>query len=128
MFFEVVRLVLCFFGDGSGVLLRGNSSSGMISLGQGSIATKKSEVDRKLEFLGWTIDLDARTITLCNRNLHKSIHVLFSFGESGKVSVAHLQRIASLTSRAAILNRLMKPFTHELHAITSRYTQSHIRL
>jgi hypothetical protein len=32
MFFEVVRLVFCFFGDGSGVLLRGNSSSGMISL------------------------------------------------------------------------------------------------
>ena len=97
-------------------------------MGQGSIAPKKSEVDRKLEFLGWTIDLDARTITLCNRNLHKLIHALFSFGESDKVSVAHLQRIASLTSRAAILNRLMKPFTHELHTITSKYTQPHVRI
>jgi len=97
-------------------------------MGQGSITTKKSEVDRKLEFLGWTIGLDARTITLCNRNLHKLIHALFSFGESGNVSVAHLQRIASLTSRAAILNRLMKPFTHELHTITSRYTQPHVRI
>jgi hypothetical protein len=78
--------------------------------------------------LGWTIDLDARTITLCNRNLHKLIHALFSFGESSKVSVADLQQIVSLTSRAAILNRLMKPFTHELHAITSGYSQPHIRI
>jgi hypothetical protein len=30
-------------------------------MGQGSIATKKSEVDRKLEFLGWTIDLNYAT-------------------------------------------------------------------
>ena len=32
MFFVVLRLVLCRLGVGSGVLLRGNSSSGMISL------------------------------------------------------------------------------------------------
>ena len=85
-------------------------------------------MDRHLEFLGWTIDLDARTITLCDRNLHKLIHALFSFQESTKMSVSHLQRIASLTSRAAILNRLMKPFTHELHTITSGYTQPHIKI
>ena len=32
MFFVVLRLVLCRLGVGSGALLRGNSSSGMISL------------------------------------------------------------------------------------------------
>jgi len=32
MFFDVLRLVLCRLGDGSEVLLRGNSSSVMISL------------------------------------------------------------------------------------------------
>jgi hypothetical protein len=32
MFFDALRLVLCRLGDGSGVLLRGNSSSVMISL------------------------------------------------------------------------------------------------
>jgi hypothetical protein len=38
-----------------------------------------SECARALEFLGWFVDLDARTVTLCNRNLHKLLHALFSF-------------------------------------------------
>lgn len=97
-------------------------------LGQGSIAKNKSFQARQLEFLGWIFDLDTKTITLCARNLHKLIHALFSFTVQEKVSIAHIQRIASLTSRSSMLNPHMRSYTHELHTITSGYTQPHIRI
>ena len=89
-------------------------------LGQGSVARNKSFHARQLEFLGWIFDLDNRTITLCDRNLFKLIHALFS--------LAHLQRIASLTSRASMLNPHMRSYTHELHTITSGYSKPHVKI
>ena len=68
-------------------------------LGDGSVAQKKSEFARALEFLGWFVDLDKRTVTLCTRNLHKLLHALFCFDPLENVSIALIQRIASLASR-----------------------------
>ena len=90
-------------------------------LGEGSIAKKKSQCARALEFLGWIIDLDQRTVTFCDRNLHKFLHALFCFDTITKVSISHIQRIASLASRTSMLSRHMRPYTHELHIITSAY-------
>lgn len=59
-------------------------------LGQGSIAAHKSLHAMQLEYLGWIFDLDTATITLCERNLHKLIHELFSFGTQDKLSIAHI--------------------------------------
>lgn len=73
-------------------------------LGSGSIAAAKSQVDRCLEFLGWTFDLNARTITLCGRNMNKFVHALFSFNPVDKISISHIQRLESLMSRTSILS------------------------
>ena len=61
-------------------------------LGRGSIAAAKLQVDRCLEFLGWTFNLDTRTITLCERNMNKFVHALFSFNPTDKISISHIQR------------------------------------
>ena len=97
-------------------------------LGQGSIASAKSQVDRCLEFLGWQFNLDTRTITLCERNMNKFVHALFSFNPKDKISISHIQRLASLMSRTSILSRHMRPYTHTMHIITSGYTQSHAKI
>ena len=97
-------------------------------LGQGSIALTKSQHDRCLEFLGWDFDLDQQTITLCARNMNKLVHALFSFHPTEKISISHIQRLASLISRASILSRHMRPYTHTLHAITSGYNCPHVRI
>ena len=68
-------------------------------LGDGSVAQKKSECARALEFLGWFVDLDIRTVTLCTRSLHKLLYALFCFDPLEKVSYTLIQRIASLASR-----------------------------
>jgi hypothetical protein len=97
-------------------------------LGHGSIALAKSQHDRCLEFLGWDFNLDTRTITLCARNMNKLVHALFTFHPSDKISISHVQRLASLISRASILSRHMRPYTHTLHAITSGFTCPHVRI
>jgi hypothetical protein len=97
-------------------------------LGQGSIAAKKSQCARALEFLGWFLDLGTKTITLCERNLHKLLHALFCFDIEDKISIALIQRIASLVSRTSLLSRHMRPYTHELHIITSAYDIPNVRI
>ena len=105
----------------------GNNDSTLVDsnvqqlLGQGSIATTKSPHDRCLEFLGWDFNLDTRTITLCARNTNKLVHALFSFHPTDKISISHIQRLASLISRVSILSRHMRPYAHTLHSITSGY-------
>ena len=53
---------------------------------------------------------------------------MFCFDTGKKVSIALIQRIASLASRTSLLNRHMRPYTHELHVITSGYTQPQIKI
>jgi hypothetical protein len=97
-------------------------------LGQGSIAIAKSQHDRCLEFLGWDFNLDTQSITLCARNMNKLVHALFSFQTTEKISISHIQRLASLISRVSILSRHMRPYTHTLHTVTSGYTCPHVRI
>jgi len=97
-------------------------------LGQGSIAIAKSQHGRCLEFLGWDFNLDTRSITLCARNMNKLVHALFSFQTAEKISISHVQRLASLISRVSILSRHMRPYTHTLHTVTSGYTCPHVRI
>ncbi len=52
----------------------------------------------------------------------------FCFDRNKKVSIALIQRVASLASRTSLLNIHMRPYTHELHVITSGYSQPHIRI
>ncbi len=68
-------------------------------LDEGFVAQKKSECARALEFFGWFVDLDARTVTFCTRNLHKLLHALFCFDTVTKVSIGLIQRIASPISK-----------------------------
>jgi len=84
-------------------------------LGEGSIALAKSQYGRLLEFLGCEFNLDDKSITLCARNMNKLVHALFSFDPDQKISISHIQRLASLLSRTSLLSR------HMLHIITSGY-------
>ena len=97
-------------------------------LGHGSIAAAKSQFDRCSEFLGWKFNLDTRNITLCERNMNKFVYALFSFNPSDKISISHIQRLASLMSQTSILSRHMRPYTHTMHVITSGSTQSHAKI
>jgi hypothetical protein len=96
-------------------------------LGPEAIAEKKNERGRVLEFIGWTIDLDRRSVTLSRVNLLKMIHAFFSFDVSGKVTCIQVEIMASLASRCSQLCRQMRPYTKALYDAISNYSTRHVR-
>jgi len=60
--------------------------------------------------------------------MHKLVHALFTFHPMEKISISHVQRLASLISRTPILSRHMRPYMHTLHAITSGYNCPHVKI
>lgn len=80
-------------------------------LGPRAVAEDKDESGRCLEWIGWDVDLDSRTVTASARNLLKVTHAFFSFHLTDRVSAEHLTRMASYASRLSMLHPLLRPFT-----------------
>jgi hypothetical protein len=88
-------------------------------LGENAVADNKTEKTsatlRRLDAIGYTLDLALQTVTLTRRNLLKTLYAFYSINTSAKVPLAALQRAASLASRySAILPELL-PFSRALH-------------
>ena len=48
-------------------------------LGPESMAAEKDKSSRRLDMIGWLIDLDAQLVTISDRNFNKALHAFFSF-------------------------------------------------
>ena len=48
-------------------------------LGLGSVAAEKDKSGRRLDMIGWLIDLDEQLVTISSRNFDKTLHAFFSF-------------------------------------------------
>ena len=82
--------------------------------GEDSVAPDKVEKGRSLEFIGWVICLESKTITASPRLILKTTQALFCFDTDDRVSQLHLQRLASLMSRLSLLCSYMRPFTRHI--------------
>jgi hypothetical protein len=84
-------------------------------LGPNAVASNKDECGRRLEWLGWDVDLDARTITVSARNLAKVMHCFFSFRMETRLPAEHVLRLATYASRLSTLHAFLRPFTLSLY-------------
>lgn len=84
-------------------------------LGPDAIAADKSEVGRRLNVLGYVVDLNSQRVGISQRNLFKFAHHLFTVDLDARVSVTKLQQLASLSSRYASVLPCMKPFASALY-------------
>jgi hypothetical protein len=82
--------------------------------GEEAVAEDKTDEGRSLEFIGWQVNLDTRSVSLSPRNLLKIAHAFFCFDLAARVSRIHVERMASLASRVSVLSRFMRPFTRYL--------------
>jgi hypothetical protein len=82
--------------------------------GDNAVAADKTESGRSLEFIGWQVCLNSRTVCVSPRNLLKTAHAFFCFAPRARLSRMHVERMASLASRLSILCRFMRPFTRAL--------------
>jgi hypothetical protein len=90
-------------------------------LGPLAVAHNKDECARALDFIGWHIDLDRRSVTIARHNLLKTIYVFFNFAIDAPISLPHLEAMASLASRCSQLCRSIRPYTRALYEAQRQY-------
>ena len=86
-------------------------------LGPLAIAADKWEHGRRLTWIGWSIDLDLRRVTISKRNFLKTLYGFYTVSVD-KIQVREIERLASWSSRYATILRVMEPFSQALYAET----------
>ena len=77
---------------------------------------------RKIDAIGWDLDLDLRRVGIAKHNLLKTLHGFMTIKLGESVTVKVLMKLASWASRYVIICRYMKPFSAYLHCLTKGLT------
>jgi hypothetical protein len=83
-------------------------------LGPSANNVKKEQVGRRLDMLGWCMDLDTMAVSISRRNMDKAIYVFFVSDINGYFTLTEAQRLASLASRYSELCPHMRPYVASL--------------
>ena len=83
-------------------------------LGEGAVAEHKTEHGRRLDVIGYTIDLDSRLVTISRKNFLKTLHGYYSVDLTKPVPRRTIEKLASWGSRYSFICRFMKPFNEAL--------------
>jgi hypothetical protein len=79
-------------------------------LGDGSVAEHKTEFSRRLEVIGWVIDLDLNRLSVARKNLLKTIYCMYTIDLDQKTDLVELERVASYSQRYVLICRVLAPF------------------
>jgi hypothetical protein len=90
-------------------------------LGPDSVEDKKTEWGRRLDWIGWSVDLDNFSISVASHNMLKTLYGFFSVNVEAPVSLAQLSTIASWAARYSLVCRFMRPHTSVLFAALGKY-------
>ena len=71
---------------------------------------------RRLDAIGYVLDMDNQLVTLTRRNLLRTVYAFFSVDLYGRIPVPAVQRLASLASRYCAIVPELRPFSRALHA------------
>ena len=85
-------------------------------LGPHAVEWSKFYAGRQIEWIGWRIDLDTRSVSFGHRNFLKVLHGFLSFDASKHVQGRHILRLASWASRYTTVLRVLSPFTSILYS------------
>jgi hypothetical protein len=83
-------------------------------LGSNSVEDKKTESGRRIDLIGWCIDLDMRSFTIASHNFKKLIHGLFTLDVDKPMTLKTVQRLASWFQRYSEVCQPLKPFLPDL--------------
>ena len=90
-------------------------------LGPNAVADEKSETGRRLEVIGYTIDLTLKLVSIARKNFLTAVHGFMAIDLDGRISLKTMQKLASWGSRYGRICRLMRPFCGVLNrAIAGR--------
>ena len=86
-------------------------------LGPDSVEDKKTEFGRRIDIIGWVIDLDLRSVSIArHHNFLKTFYGFMAVEEEQPVAVKTMEKLASWASRYGMVCTAMKPFAKDLYA------------
>jgi hypothetical protein len=80
------------------------------------IAESKTIVDRRIDVIGYTIDLDSCHVSVTQKNQQRVVYGLMVIDTQKSVTVKLMQRFASWISRYADIIPILKPFIRPLYS------------
>ena len=97
-------------------------------LGPGAIAMDKWDSGRRLDVLGWHINLDSMRVSIARRNFLKVVCGFFDLSILHKVTVHELERLASWSARYTTILRHAAPLTSILYNEFKGYRNHNVSL
>ena len=79
------------------------------------IESSKTEMGRRIDFIGYTIDLDLLRVSVTERNFLKALYGFFTVDLRDRVPVKFLQKLASWASRYSGICWYLSPFVHTIY-------------
>ena len=94
-------------------------------LGSGAVADDKTEVSRRLDVIGYVIDLDTGRVLISKKNFLTALHGFLSADTAARINLRTAQRLASWSTRYGKICRVMRPFCSALYRLTWGRTDPH---
>ena len=96
-------------------------------LGPTAVADDKTEVGRRVDVIGYTIDLDLQRVLIARKNHLTAVHGFFSAPTDTEtlITLKTAQRVASWAHRYGKICRVMRPFCAALYNLSAGRTDPH---
>lgn len=98
-------------------------------LGPDAVEPTKTEWGRKMDWIGWFLDLDFRLVAPAQHNFLKAFHGIFSIDETYPLPYERVEALASWCSRYATVCRFLNPVKADLYrTLQGRKRREHVTL
>jgi hypothetical protein len=87
-------------------------------LGPGAVADDKTETGRRLDIIGYTVDLDNRRVSIARKKFLAALHGFIGTDVKKRLNLRTAQRLASWGTRYGKICRVMRPFCGALNCLT----------
>ena len=87
-------------------------------LGPDAVANDKSKSGRRLNLIGYVIDLDTKSLSIARKNFLNTVYGFYTVDTEAKTTLPFAQKLASWASRYSMIFRHMRPFSSALHQAT----------
>lgn len=94
-------------------------------LGSGAVADEKTEVSRRLDVVGFIIDLDTMRVLISKKNFLTALNGFLTADTTARINLRTAQRLASWSTRYGKICRVMRPFCSALYRLTWGRTDPH---
>lgn len=87
-------------------------------LGPNAVAEDKSKSGRRLDLIGYVVDLDTKSLSIARKNFLNTVYSFYTIDAGENTTLPIAQKLASLASRYSVIFRHMRPYSSALHQAT----------